>query len=106
MNKFLWKCGHTSEGDCCSICGCEQIEFRIHNVRDHLDGRQARCGNKIIKSRWDLPGFIYRPNEEYDLFLFGNSNSSFTTGTVYSIGIDRDKIRIDKKESNNGKEET
>ena len=93
MKKYLWKCGHVSEGDKCSICGCVELQFQIHNIRDHLDGRLAICGNKIIKSRWDLPGFIYRPDEEYDLFLFGNKNKTYSSGVIYDIGIHKDKIR-------------
>jgi len=96
MKRFLFECGHVSEGDHCKICGCERIQFQIHNIRDHLDGRQAMCGKKIIKSRWDLPGFVYRPNEKYDLFLFGNRDKAFGTGVVYKIGIDGDSIREDK----------
>lgn len=95
MKKYLFECGHVSAGDKCSICGSERIQFQIHNIRDHLDGRFAMCGKKIIKSRWDLPGFIYRPNEEYDLFFFGNPDKTNSSGVIYVATKDKDYIRKD-----------
>ena len=95
MKKYLFECGHVSEGNECKICGCSSIQFQIHNIKDHLEGREAICNNHIIKSRWDLPGFIYRPNEKYDLYFFGNTNKIFNSGIIYKIGQDKDEIRND-----------
>ena len=60
-----------SEIPVCERCNCRIIEKEIISVTDGLDGRIAKCKRKSVKSRWDLPGFVYQPDEDYDLYLYG-----------------------------------
>ena len=74
--RFYMKCGHLAifdpEHNCarCSRCGCTKIEFKITSNYTNLENRKAKYKNKIVKSRWDLPNFVYRPDKEYDLFYY------------------------------------
>ena len=89
---FLMKCGHVVSCSYksqrythfvrCSRCNCTEIKFKLKSVYDRLQGRYAVCGNRKVKSRWDLPGFIYRPNEEFDTFFYGNPKRVLNTGQV------------------------
>lgn len=57
----------------CSRCNCSEIMFKINSVYDRLEGRVAECNGRRVRSRWDLPGFIWRPEEETDLYFYGNA---------------------------------
>lgn len=76
MIRYLMKCGHaTTEKDTegnyfCDECNCKSIERKIISVTDGLVGRKAiNKRGKIVISRWDLPGFIYFPDREFDSFF-------------------------------------
>lgn len=56
----------------CNRCNCSEIMFKINGVYDRLEGRVAECNGRRVRSRWDLPGFIWRPEEETDLYFYGN----------------------------------
>lgn len=55
----------------CPRCRESIFIFKIKNNYTNLEGRYAICGEKKVRSRWDLPGFIYRPKEEYDIYFYG-----------------------------------
>ena len=78
------KCGHaiTKREGYCKRCGEKEVVFVAKNVTDRLEGREAVCGEKVVKSRWDLPGFIYRPEKERDEFLWGNDKNTVKTGRI------------------------
>lgn len=75
MVKYLMKCGHMvrKRGKLCmcDICNCKEVDRKISNVYDGLEGRYAvnRKNDKVVKSRWDLPGFVYLENESVDLYF-------------------------------------
>ena len=74
--RYLMRCGHMveevkGEHPECKRCKCTRIKMKINSVFDGLEGRKAFCKHKSVKSRWDLPGFIYQPDEDFDLYLFG-----------------------------------
>lgn len=68
--NHLIKC-EKSELPVCKRCNCRIVEKEIVSVTDRLEGRIAKCKRKSVKSRWDLPGFVYQPDEDYDLYLYG-----------------------------------
>lgn len=81
--RYLMKCGHvanakTSDGKpCCAICvGLKEealIVDRECEGTEGLEGRKAKCYDcgEITDSRWSLPFFDYRPDEEYDGYYDG-----------------------------------
>ena len=83
---YLMKCGHIALGTkdgkpVCPICyginsGAEEVVQVIDETKEPtkgLEGRYARCNDcgKLTPSRWNLPFFEYRPNEEYDSYYDG-----------------------------------
>ena len=66
----------------CPRCGCTEIVFEIKSVYDKLENRYAICGDRKVKSRWDLPGFMYRPKEEYDLYFYGKDYKVAKSGQI------------------------
>ncbi len=73
---YLMECGHIVIGlkdkdQKCDRCNCTKISKTINSTTDGLEGRYAKSKRKVVKSRWDLPGFVYQPNEEFDLYLYG-----------------------------------
>lgn len=89
MPRYLMECNHVvivpkgrAHRACCPRCNCEQIKEKLNTVRSSLDGRYAVCGERKVKSRWDLPGFVYRPEQEYDTFFFGRSTRVLGKGGV------------------------
>ena len=74
MKYYLLKCGHiflSKKDIICERCGCREIDKVFNGVYDGLEGRVARSKKKVVKSRWDLPGFVYQPNKDYDLYFYG-----------------------------------
>lgn len=75
MRFYLLKCGHvfkaTNNKIHCDRCNCSEIDKFLNSAYDGLNGRKARSKNKEVKSRWDLPGFVYQPEKDYDLYLYG-----------------------------------
>lgn len=75
MKFYLLECGHVFPADAkeirCNRCNCSEIKKKLLNVYDGLKGRKAKCRHKEVKSRWDLPGFVYQPEKEYDLYFYG-----------------------------------
>jgi hypothetical protein len=73
MSKlYLLKCGHVSNSTCngepyCVICGTGEIVKEVGDT-EGLEGRQAMCRDcgSLTPSKWTLPFFQHRPNEEYD----------------------------------------
>ena len=99
------KCGHLADSINkkevkCSRCNCQEIELTIKTVWDYLEGRKARCGDREVKSRWDLPGFVYRPEEKYDKYFYGNRNATIQKELVGHKEITRYTIHeeVDKNE--------
>ena len=95
MPRYLMECNHVvivpkgrAHRACCPRCNCEQIKLKLNTVRSSLDGRYAVCGERKVKSRWDLPGFVYRPEQEYDAFFFGRSTRVLGKG---GVNIERNK---------------
>lgn len=95
MPRYLMECNHVvivpkgrAHRACCSRCNCERIKEKLNTVRSSLDGRYAVCGERKVKSRWDLPGFVYRPEQEYDVFFFGRSKRVLGKG---GVNIERNK---------------
>ena len=75
MRFYLLKCGHVfidnKQEIKCSRCNCNEIDKKLLSAYDGLKGRKAKCKHKEVKSRWDLPGFIYQPEKDYDLYFYG-----------------------------------
>ena len=74
MKYYLLKCGHVFLGKkdiYCKRCNCNEIDKVFTGVYDGLEGRYAKSKKKIVKSRWDLPGFVYQPEKENDLYFYG-----------------------------------
>lgn len=84
--KYLMKCGHVATGTkdgkpICPICAgidprAEEVEMVIDETTEPtkgLEGRKAKCSycGNIVDSRWTLPFFEYRPDEEYDSYFDG-----------------------------------
>ena len=76
MRFYLLKCGHVFKENIleqvhCDRCNCDEIEKKLNSAYDGLENRKAKCKNKYVKSRWDLPGFVYQPEKDYDLYFYG-----------------------------------
>lgn len=76
IKKYLMECNHVAtqvrgKYPKCERCNCTKIIKVINSVTDGLEGRYAKCKRKKVKSRWDLPGFVYQPDKEFDLYLYG-----------------------------------
>lgn len=73
---YLMECNHLASQKrgkypVCQRCNCTKIVKEIKSVTDGLEGRLAKCKRKSVKSRWDLPGFVYQPDKDFDLYLYG-----------------------------------
>lgn len=74
--KLVMECGHTANGESldgepvCAICMCTDID---ENIKVDLHGRKAKCSEcgKIVDSKFGLPFFQYRGDEEYDSYYCG-----------------------------------
>ena len=74
MKYYLMKCNHiiyNKEKIYCERCKCNEVKKLYSNVYENLEGRFAYCKTKKVRSRWDLPGFVYQPEKDFDLYLFG-----------------------------------
>lgn len=76
LKKYLMECNHVvvvlkGKTPICTRCNCSKAISLIKSVTDGLEGRYAKSKNKIVRSRWDLPGFVYQPDEEFDIYLYG-----------------------------------
>lgn len=108
MVRYMMECGHVIEYRrlpsrargardsrahviACPRCRCEKIRYKIKTVYDRLENRYAVCGTRKVRSRWDLPGFIYRPEEETDAFFYGVSKRVLGKGKIKIEGSDRKK---------------
>lgn len=80
---YLMKCGHVAQGvasdgkPVCVICagihtGGLTVDRELHGT-EGLEGRKAKCFDcgETVDSRWELPFFDYRPDEEYDGYYDG-----------------------------------
>ena len=76
--KYLMECNHVVSVNnlfldtiICKRCRCKKIKKILTSNTDCLEGRKAksRLDGRFVKSRWDLPKFIYRPNKDYDLYF-------------------------------------
>ena len=79
----LMKCGHTANAvmkfpnsedtgeidiHCCVICVGLTKDAKIIMDKPNIEGRKSKCSDcgKIADSKWSLPFFEYKPNDEYD----------------------------------------
>lgn len=78
--KYLMACGCvniavTSDGKpACPIHDCLEIKREIVSPTEGLEGRKARCSyhcGSESESKWTLPFFKYKPNEQYDEYYCG-----------------------------------
>ena len=77
----------------CKRCNNDNVICEIRKVTDLLEGRYAKCGNRKVKSRWDLPGFIFRPDDDYDLFFNGDKTKVIEPDKiVYRAGKYKDEV--------------
>jgi len=92
MSDILMKCGHSAQGyrtlddgtkkPACLICMCEEVA----EEKPDLTGRKARCsyfgrtfkhrGQTVTcrgeaNSRYSLPFFEHKPNNQYDEYYCG-----------------------------------
>lgn len=96
--KYYFRCGHLGDNKKkCDICDCESILFKISTPRDRLQGRKAKYGNRLVDSRWDLPGFVYRPNEEYDVCFHGHTKRVLDRHGAYRVTGDRATAKTEEK---------
>lgn len=74
MKYYLMDCGHiiyNKPDIICERCNCSKVKQMYTNVYKGLEGRYAYSKDKKVKSRWDLPGFVYQPDKDFDIYLFG-----------------------------------
>lgn len=77
----------------CERCNNDNVICKIRKVTDLLEGRYAICGNRKVKSRWDLPGFVFRPDDKYDLFFNGDKTKVIEPDKIkYKSTIYRDEV--------------
>lgn len=81
--KYLMKCGHVANAidadgkPICVICfgirkGAKEVEREL-DENETIPNRYARCMycGKKVESRWNLPFFEYKPEENFDEFYCG-----------------------------------